>query len=104
MQWSAKSPWSWAVAAALSLVAGAAVLFAQGHTPGTSTTSSTEELQSIGAQVLYFEAPEIVKRGSARVVVVRFTRPVEFVPHHFRTEKLPGPQIIDAWADHLNAP
>ncbi len=60
-------------------------------------------LPSLGAELFYLDAGNIVRRGSSRVVVLRFARPVEFVPHHFKHEALPAPQTVEAWADHLRA-
>jgi len=59
---------------------------------------------SIGAEVLFADAGTIVRRGSRRVVIVRFTKPVELVPHHFRDEGLPEPLPVDAWASRLKSP
>jgi hypothetical protein len=72
--------------------------------------SSNQELgqrtsmASIGAELFYLDATPIVRRGSTRALVLRFERPTEFVPYHFRRDGLEAPKTIEEWAAHLKAP
>lgn len=60
--------------------------------------------RGLGADFFFIDAKEIVYRGSSRVFVVRFNKPPEFVPHHFRNEGLTGPLTVDAWQKRVGAP
>lgn len=61
-------------------------------------------LESIGADLMFFDAGEIVERGPSRVLVLRFDGPVEWVPYHYRTEGLDGPKTAEEWRKHLRVP
>ncbi len=63
-----------------------------------------QRLTSIPADYWEKDAGPIVKRGSGRVVFVRFLQPMEFVPFHFRKQGLESPLTIEQWADTLQAP
>jgi hypothetical protein len=61
-------------------------------------------LPSIGAELLSIDGKSIVRRGTTRLMVVRFASPVEFVPHHFKTDGLEAPETAEAWAATLRSP
>ena len=61
-------------------------------------------IPSLGAEVFYLDASAITKRGPTRMLVVRFSGPVNFVPHHFAKDKMPGPAPIEEWSARLGAP
>ncbi len=60
-------------------------------------------LESLGAELLVLDAQSITRRGSNKVLVVRFDGPVEFAPYHFAEAELhlEGPQPIEDWAKTL---
>ncbi len=61
-------------------------------------------LEALGADLMFFDAEEIVERGPSRVMVLRFDGPVEWVPHHYRGAGLEGPTTAEAWRKHLGVP
>jgi len=70
------------------------------HTPGDGVI----RLSSLPADVFYLDASKIARRGPGGVLVVRLDSPVEFIPHHFKSEGLEEPLTADGWARHLGAP
>jgi hypothetical protein len=78
-------------------VAGLAVVLSERAGPPLPP----RRLNSLGAELLHLDAGQIVRRGPAAVRVLRLSRPVELVPHHFEKAGLAEPQTIEAWADHL---
>ncbi len=76
-------------------------VFGVGHTPALR---GKVELPSLGAELLYLDGSSIVRRGSPRVVVLRFGQPVEFMPYHFKNDGVSEPQPIEAWAARLSVP
>jgi hypothetical protein len=61
-------------------------------------------IPSVGAEVFYLDASSITKRGPTRMLVVRFSGPVDFVPHHFAKDNMPNPAPIEDWSAKLGAP
>ncbi len=71
--------------------------------PATSPSWEAISIASLGAEVLFADASAIARRGPGRVLILRFSQPMELVPHHFREERLPGPLPVESWATHLGA-
>src|SRR5262249_6470470 len=61
-------------------------------------------LPSIGAELSFLRADEIVRRGPPQIAVLRFQEPVESVPHHSKRDGLQAPLPAEAWAETLGAP
>jgi hypothetical protein len=91
----------WAVAGAA--VAAGAVTWSSLR-PDTQALGQPTMLPSVGAELFHLDASPIVRRGSNRALVMRFSGPVEFTPYHFKRDGLSGPKTIEEWAVHLNAP
>src|SRR5688572_26584946 len=72
---SGPRPWVWAVAGA-ALAAGAVTWV--GLRPGIQALGQPTMLPSIGAELFHLDASPIVRRGSNRALVLRFSGPVEF--------------------------
>ena len=60
-------------------------------------------LESIGAELFYLSMGGLARRGPDRLMVLRFVRPPELVPRHFRADGLPQPLAVEGWRDHLGA-
>lgn len=90
---------AWPVVIALGMGLMMANHFAH-HTPGDGAI----RLTSLPADVFYLDASKIARRGPGGVLVIRLDSPVEFIPHHFRSEGLEEPLTADGWAKHLGAP
>ena len=71
---------------------------------GWGSLGAPTRLSSLGADVFFLNVPEIVRRGPPRLVVVRFDQPVELVPHHYNSDNLSGPKVVEDWAQLLGAP
>ncbi|MEZ4271399.1 MAG: hypothetical protein R3C68_08195 [Myxococcota bacterium] len=91
--------------AAVGAFSGGALLWHIYDGSGHDEVASQEPMviKELGAEVFFLRAPQIVRRGADRVMVVRFNRP-EFVPYHFEHEGSDGPKTIDDWAVYLGAP
>jgi hypothetical protein len=70
----------------------------------SSHVANVQKLPTLNAELFYLSAKPIVRRGSDRILFIRFFGDVEFVPYHFETEKLGDPQIIENWRQYLNTP
>ncbi len=83
---------------------GVFLLFGNGqsqvHYPGPESPIS---LSKMSAEFFSLDSSSITKRGRGRILVLRFDKDVEFVPHHFRDEKLSVGQSAEDWAQHLSA-
>lgn len=97
--------WSRSLALLAAIVAGALVLagvrwLAPRRVP---TGDKSIALESVGAEVFRHSLGSLARRGSDRVLVLRFVRPPELVPHHFRATGLAQPMTIEAWRQRLDA-
>ncbi len=72
--------------------------------PAVPALGAATPLPSIEAELFYLDAGAIVRRGSPRALVLRFSGKPEFVPYHFKHDGLSAPRTIEEWAAHLNAP
>ncbi len=66
--------------------------------------SAPIRIDSLKAELLQLDLSSITKRGPPRALVLRFAEPMELVPYHFAGAGLTGPQPIEAWASHVQAP
>ena len=67
-------------------------------------SGSRLDLGGVAAEILFFDVNKAVKRGSKRIIVVRFLENVEFRPYHFEESGLGSPKTIEEWAEHLDSP
>ena len=93
------------LAAILCVVAGVAAVMVASRPEGSGLAEGAPaRLDALGAELIHLDASAITKRGPPTVWALRLTRPVELVPHHFRSSGLDAPRTVEAWADHLGAP
>jgi hypothetical protein len=61
-------------------------------------------IESIGAELFYVDISAITHRGPGLLIALRFRRPVELIPRHFRSMAMLAPVPIGDWRARLNAP